>query len=122
MFKMVPTHDYLTVSGVTLGFAHQNNDLLLKFQLRFSRISLASNSGCRTQCHSGDTTGTTTTFVFSLPNSKERLQIWAFCVKVSCAKGMTKRYIFLKRTIFYSLYYLSYFGPKQSLNFVTYHL
>ena len=41
MFKMVPTHDYLTVSGVTLGFAHQNNDLLLKFQLRFSRISLA---------------------------------------------------------------------------------
>ena len=64
MFKMVPTHDYLTVSGVTLGFAHQNNDLLLKFQLRFSRISLASNSGCRTQCHSGDTTGTTTTFFF----------------------------------------------------------
>ena len=54
MFKMVPTRDYLTVSSVTLGFAHQYNDLLLKFQLRFSRISLASDSGCCTQCRLGD--------------------------------------------------------------------
>ena len=69
MFKMVPTRDYLTVSSVTLGFAHQYNDLLLKFQ---------DSQGFHwhpTQdvVHNvvWETAGTTITFVFSLPNSKE---------------------------------------------------